>query len=154
MTSLSIAGAEKQNFWAECKPLSKILFTLHWNGINICSLETCTGEEWCATLHLSSPTLHPENLRNLRNLRDFLQRPSRSIFHLIFVRNPKIKGWRVVKSDAPLFTSRNPSVYRGFSRFGEEWRVKKRVVVLPAPDVSFCAWQWQFIALVRGNVVP
>ena len=26
--------------------------------------------------------------------------------------------------------------------------------VLPAPDVSFCAWQWQVIALVRGNVVP
>ena len=23
-----------------------------------------------------------------------------------------------------------------------------------APDVSFCAWQWQVIALVRGNVVP
>ena len=29
-----------------------------------------------------------------------------------------------------LFTSRTPSVYRGFIRFGEEWRVKRRVVLL------------------------
>ena len=42
-------------------PLSKTLFTLHRKGINICNLETCTGEEL-----------------------------------------------------TPLFTSRNPSVYRGF----------------------------------------
>jgi len=49
------------------KPLSKVLFTLHRKDINICNLETCTGEEF-----------------------------------------------------TPLFTSRNPSVYRGFSRFGEE----------------------------------
>ena len=27
-------------------------------------------------------------------------------------------------------------------------------LVLPASDVSFCAWQWQVIAQVRGNVVP
>ena len=31
---------------------------------------------------------------------------------------------------------------------------ERRVVVLPPPDASFCAWQWQVIALVRGNVMP
>ena len=30
------------------------------------------------------------------------------------------KEFARVKSGASLFTSRNPSVYRGFSRFGEE----------------------------------
>ena len=35
--------------------------------------------------------------------------------------------WRVVKSEWALFTSRNPSVYRGFGRKGERWRVKKRL---------------------------
>ena len=52
-----------------------------------------------------------------------------------------------------LFTSRNPSVYRGFRRFGEEWRVKERVGIF-SPDVTFCAWQWHDIALVKGNVMP
>ena len=160
MTSLSIAGAEKQNFWAECKPLSKILFTLHWNGINICSLETCTGEEWCATLHLSSPTLHPENLRHLRNLRDFLQRPSRSIFHLIFVRNPKIKGWRVVKSGeewcATLHLSQ-PQCLSGFQPIW--WRVKSkkesgcftssRRIVLCLAMAVYCPGKGQCCAIVR-----
>ena len=37
------------------KPLSKALFTLHRKDINICKLETCTGEEWYVTLHLSQP---------------------------------------------------------------------------------------------------
>ena len=31
-----------------------------------------------------------------------------------------------------LFTARKPSVYRGFKRFGEEWRVKSRVGFLRA----------------------
>ena len=35
--------------------------------------------------------------------------------------------WRVVKSGLPLFTSRNPNVYRGFRLIREEWRVKTRV---------------------------
>ena len=76
--------------------------------------------------------------------------------------------WRVVKSEVLLFTSRNPSVYRGFRQIGEEWRVKTRVVVFSetrvvvffetrvaifSPDISFCAWQWQEIALVKGNIV-
>ena len=77
--------------------------------------------------------------------------------------------WRVVKSEVLLFTSRNPSVYRGFRQIGEKWRVKTRVVVFSetrvvvffetrvaifSPDISFCAWQWQEIALVKGNIVP
>ena len=51
--------------------------------------------------------------------------------------------WRVVKSGeelSQLFTSQNPSVYRGFRRFGEEWRVKARVVFfsqLLSPSSSF-----------------
>ena len=40
--------------------------------------------------------------------------------------------WRVVKSGASLFTSRNPCVYRGFRRICEEWRVKTRVGFLQA----------------------
>ena len=39
-------------------PLSKTLFTLHRNGINICNLETCTGEELTPLF----TTLHPEPL--------------------------------------------------------------------------------------------
>ena len=78
-----------------------------------------------------------ENLRYLRNLRDFLQRPNRSSFRFNFVRNPwsknalltqrnpmkKYPGEEWVKGGeelSQLFTSRNPSVYRGFRRFGEE----------------------------------
>ena len=77
--------------------------------------------------------------------------------------------WRVVKSGRVLFTSHTPSVYRGFRQIGEEWRVKTRVVfffetrvvfffetrvAIFSPDISFCAWQWQEIALVKGNIVP
>ena len=47
-------------------PLSKTLFTLHRNGINICNLETCTGEELTplfTTLHpLFTRSRLPENL--------------------------------------------------------------------------------------------
>ena len=39
-------------------PLSKTHFTLHKNGINICNLETCTGEELTPLF----TTLHPEPL--------------------------------------------------------------------------------------------
>ena len=52
----------------------------------------------------------------------------------------KMKGEVSSKSDLV----RNPKVKRG-----EEWCFYKRT-----PHVSFCAWQWQVIALVRGNVVP
>ena len=41
------------------KPLSKALFTLHRNGINICNLETCTGEE---LIPLFTRSRLPENL--------------------------------------------------------------------------------------------
>ena len=40
------------------KPLSKVLFTLHRKDINICNLETCTGEELTPLF----TTLHPEPL--------------------------------------------------------------------------------------------
>ena len=57
--------------------------------------------------------------------------------------------WRVVKSCASLFTAHTLSVYRGFRRFGEEWRVKTK-----SPDVSFRAWRWHKVALTEGNLVP
>ena len=44
--------------------------------------------------------------------------------------------WRVVKSGTTLFTSRNPCVYRGFRRFGEEWREKSRVGFLRAKQLK------------------
>ena len=62
------------------------------------------------TLHHSSPPLH---------LIYF--------FHFYSIHLKILGGWRVVKSERALFTSRNPSVYRGFRRKGEGWRVKKRL---------------------------
>ena len=47
------------------KPLSKVLFTLHRKDINICNLETCTGEELTPLF----TTLHPEPLTGSKRLR-------------------------------------------------------------------------------------
>ena len=44
------------------KPLSKALFTLHRNGINICNLETCTGEELIPLFTSRTRSRLPENL--------------------------------------------------------------------------------------------
>ena len=45
----------------------------------------------------------------------------------------KVKGgWRVGEGLSQPFTSHNPSVYRGFRRKGEGWRVKSRVRFLRA----------------------
>ena len=113
------------------------------------------------------------NLLYLRNLRDLLQRPNRSIFRLKSVRNPwsknvlltqrnpmnKISRWRVVKSGEEWCVTLHlsqPQCLSGFQPIW--WRVKSKkksgAFIKKAPDVSFCAWQWQIIALVRGNVVP
>ena len=57
-----------------------------------------------------------ENLRYLRNLRDFLQRPNRSSFRFNSVRNPWSKN--------ALLTQRNPmKKYPGeeWVKSGEEW---------------------------------
>ena len=148
------------------KLLSKTLFTLHQKIINVCRLKTCTGEEFTPLF----TTLHPlftrsrfrkicKNLWNLWDVKKVVSAPDRTGRASDSI-PCAIRRWRVVKRGeewASLFTSRTPpSVYRGFSRFGEEWRVKRRVVLFykKTPDVSFCAWQWQIIALVRGNVVP
>ena len=59
-----------------------------------------------------------ENLRYLRNLRDFLQRPNRSSFRFNSVRNPWSKN--------ALLTQRNPmKKYPGeeWVKSGEEWRI-------------------------------
>ena len=85
----------------------KTLFTLHQSIITIWYSEVLIG--WRVSIH-SSPPLH---------LIYF--------FHFYSIHLKILGGWRVVKSERALFTSRNPSVYRGFRRKGEGWRVKKRL---------------------------
>ena len=56
-----------------------------------------TGEEWRATLHYSSPTLHPENLcKSVESVghkkSGFSPRPNRASFRFNSVRNPKVKS--------------------------------------------------------------
>lgn len=88
----------------------KTLFTLHQSIITFWYTEALTGWRVKLTFHHSSPSLH---------LIYFFR------FYSIHL---KISGgWRVVKSEWALFTSRSPSVYRGFRRKGEGWRVKKRL---------------------------
>ena len=45
------------------------------------------------------------------------------------------------------FTSRNPSVYRGFKQKGEGWRVKSRVGFLPAKRL----WQQTIFQITDGS---
>uniref|UniRef100_UPI003FED55CC hypothetical protein n=1 Tax=Segatella copri TaxID=165179 RepID=UPI003FED55CC len=66
-------------------------------------------------------------------------------------------------SEPPLFTAHTPSVYRGFSRFGEEGRVKARVVFLQIVQLNFisrrivlclamaqsCPGKGQYLAITR-----
>ena len=88
----------------------KTLFTLHQSFIIFWYTEALVGWRVRLTLHHSSPPLHL------------------IYFFRFYSIHQKISGgWRVVKSEWALFTSRNPSVYRGFGRKGERWRVKKRL---------------------------
>ena len=88
----------------------KTLFTLHQPIITIWYTEVLIGWRVNLTLHHSSPPLHLIK------------------FFRFYSMHLKISGgWRVVKSEWALFTSRSPSVYRGFRRKGEGWRVKKRL---------------------------
>ena len=144
------------------KLLSKIPFTLHQKDINICSLKTCTGEELTplfTTLHHSSPgAAYRKICVNLWNLWDIKKvvsapQPNRASFRFNSVRNPKVKRgeeWYVT-----LHLSQ-PQCLSGFQPIW--WRVKSKkksgAFIKKTPDVSFCARQWQVIALVRGNVVP
>ena len=59
--------------------------------------------------------------------------------------------WRVVKSCASLFTAHTLSVYRGFRRFGEEWRVKTKVAFLQAETPQHTAGK--YTSEVRDNLV-
>ena len=59
--------------------------------------------------------------------------------------------WRVVKSCASLFTSHTLSVYRGFRRVGEEWRVKTKVAFLQAETPQHAAGK--YTSEVRDNLV-
>ena len=58
-----------------------------------------------------------------------------------------------------LFTTLHLSHLQCLSGFQPIWRrvkskKKSGAFIKKTHDVSFCAWQWQVIALVRGNVVP
>ena len=91
----------------------KTLFTLHQSIITIWYTEVLIGWRVCLTLHHSSPPLHLINFSvSTASIRRF---------------QAGEEWWRVVKSEWALFTSRSPSVYRGFRRKGEGWRVKKRL---------------------------
>ena len=116
----------------------------------------------------------PKGKPNLWDIKcGFGPRPNRSIIRLKSVRNPwsqnvlltqrypmnKISRWRVGEGwwrvSATLHLS-HPQCLSGFQPIW--WRVKSKkksgAFIKKAPDVSFCAWQWQIIALVKGNVVP
>ena len=95
-------------------PLSKTLFTLHRNGINICNLETCTGEELTPLF----TTLHPLFTRS--RLPENLCKSVKSVGHKKEVFSPPTKQgelpiqfraqsegeewWRVVRNSSPLAT--------------------------------------------------
>ena len=82
------------------------------------------------------------------------------------------KRWREVKSCEEWSTTLHLSQPQCLSGFQAKWwRVKSenessvflwnessvffetRVAIF-SPDISFCAWQWQEFALVKGNIVP
>ena len=111
------------------------------------------------TLHHSSPgAAYRKICVNLWNLWDIKKvvsapQPNRASFRFNSVRNPKAKSgeeWYVT-----LHLSQ-PQCLSGFQSIW--WRVKSKkksgAFIKKTPDVSFCARQWQIIALVRGNVVP
>ena len=91
----------------------KTLFTRHQSIITIWYTEVLIGWRLKLTLHHPSP---------LFTLFIFSVSPA-SIWRF----PAGEERWRVVKSEWALFTSRSPSVYRGFRRKGEGWRVKKRL---------------------------
>ena len=107
------------------KLLSKTLFTLHIRNVSFCVWDTYDGEElsWLfTTLHLSSPSSFFLKTHHISNgsviYYDQLQ-PSKMTELCNKVKSGE--EWQA------LFTSHNPSVYRGFRGICEEWRVKSRV---------------------------
>ena len=56
----------------------------------------------------------------------------------------------MVRHSSPLATP----VFIGVSADLVKSEKKSGAFIKKAPDVSFCAWQWQIIALVKGTVVP
>ena len=92
------------------KPLSKILFTLHRKGINICNLETCTGEVLTPLFTHSSPgAAYRKICVNLWNLWDIKKRfqPPTEQGELPIQFRAQSEGeewWRVVRNSSPLAT--------------------------------------------------
>ena len=111
----------------------KTLFTLHQSILTIWYTEALTGWRVCLTLHHSSPSLH---------LIKF--------FRFYSIHQKISGGWRVVKREWALFTSRIPSVYRGVRRKGERWRVKKRLEFYTTHRKK--AWHINFFN-TRGHIV-
>ena len=142
-----------------------LLFTLHWSGVSCCVWDNCAGEELpqlFTTLHplftliffwgceifswirLRSSAFNDDQLWSSMMTSFGLQWWPASVFDGDQLRSSIVAGlgmrWRVVKSGeevSQLFTSQNPSVYRGFRRFGEEWRVKARVVFFLSSAIFF-----------------
>ena len=115
------------------KLLSKTLFTLHIHNVSFCVWDIYGGEElsWLFTsLHHSSPSSFFRKTHYINNgsVIYYDQHQSSIMTSSSHQRWPNFAiRWRVVKSEQALFTSHNPSVYRGFRGICEEWRVKSRV---------------------------
>ena len=120
------------------------LFTLHRKNINICNLETCTGEE-SAPLFI---TLHPKkicvNPWNLWDVKKWFQPPDRSGRASVSI-SCVIQRWRVVKSCEEWTTTLHlsqPQCLSGFQPIW--WRVKSK-------KVSCCLYQLPTCRFVPGN---
>ena len=98
------------------------------------------------------------NLWNLWDIKKWFQPPNRTGRASDSI-PCAIRRWRVVKSGEEWYVTLHlsqPQCLSGFQPIW--WRVKSKkksgAFIKKTPDVSFCARQWQIIALVRGNVVP
>ena len=112
------------------KLLSKTLFTLHIHNVSFCVWDIYGGEElsWLfTTLHHSSPSSFFLKTHYINNgsviYYDQHQSSIMTSSSHQWWPNFAIR-WRVVKSEQALFTSHNPSVYRGFRGICEEWNRK------------------------------
>ena len=133
-------------------PVSKILFTLHRSGVSRCVWAILIGWRVRSTLHHSSPQIFSLAVYRLRGDCKSPGFIGRTFFYsglqIRWDASRKTDAWRKIKYPgeewvksgeelSQLFTSRNPSVYRDFRRFGEGWRVKKRVGIFSLPTYRF-----------------
>ena len=120
------------------KLLSKIPFTLHLYGVIWCIWDVYGGEGcfWPFTHPSPSSFFRKTHYISNGSVIYYGQLQSSMMAELRY----KVKGgWRVGEGLKAPFTSRNPSVYRGFRRKGEGWRVKSRVGFLQAKTTFLTA---------------